>query len=296
MVSVHTVLNKIDGLRLGKRYGQYAPHKPLLILYALGELSRGNETVSFRDVVAPLTKLLEDFGPQRARHHPEYPFWRLQNDGLWVVTADDVIQTRQSNNDAKKSELLHKNAVGAFTSDELHILKSDTQNIDLVARRVLEVSFPATLHQDILDTVGLHLDTTNGKVKRSPEFRRRVLRAYESRCCVCGYDIRLGDRPAGLEAAHIMWHTVGGPDDESNGLALCVLHHKVFDLGAFTIDTDGRTIVCSQELSGTTRTDWLFGFHGSSIREPQSSMYFPGEKYLTWHRKTIFKAPGREAR
>lgn len=296
MTSVRTVLNKIDRLRLGKRYGQYAPHKPLLILYALGELSRGHETVLFRDVVAPLTKLLADFGPQRARHHPEYPFWRLQNDGLWVVAADDVIQTRQSNNDAKKSELLRKNAIGAFSPEDLHILKSDSQNIGIVARRVLDGNFPETLHQDILDTVGLHLDITEGKAKRSPEFRRRVLRAYESSCCVCDYDIRLGDRPAGLEAAHIMWHTVGGPDEESNGLALCVLHHKVFDLGAFTIDIDGRTIVCSQELAGTTRTDWLFGFHGSRIREPQSSNYFPGEKYLTWHRETIFKAPGRELR
>ena len=296
MASVRSLLNKIDSLRMGKRYGQYAPHKPLLILHALGELSRGHETVSFRDLDAPLTKLLEDFGPQRERHHPEYPFWRLQNDGLWVVTADEPVLTRQSNNDAKKSELIRKNAIGTFPPEELNSLKSDPQNIGTVAKRILTANFPETLHHDILDTVGLDLDIAEGKPRRSPDFRRKVLRAYEARCCVCGYDIRLGNRLAGLEAAHIMWRTVGGPDEESNGLALCVLHHKAFDLGAFTVETDGLTIVCSQELSGTTKTEWLIGYHGSRMSEPQSASYFPKDEYLNWHRRTIFKGPERERR
>jgi hypothetical protein len=37
----------------------------------------------------------------------------------------------------------------------------------------------------------------------------------------------------------IRWHQGGGPDEESNGFALCVLHHKTFDLGAFTVNGKG---------------------------------------------------------
>ena len=292
--SISLLLRKIDNLRMGKQHGQHAPHKPLLILYALGELGRGHEALSFRELDPSLTRLLEDFGPRRARYHPEYPFWRLQNDGLWIVTTDEPVQTRQSNTDAKKSELLQKNAIGRFPAEVLQVLRSDPSNIGAVAKRLLESNFPETLHHDILDSIGLSPDLADGRPKRDPEFRRKVLRAYESRCCVCGYDMRLGNRLAGLEAAHIMWHTVGGPDEETNGLSLCVLHHKVFDLGAFTIDTDGRTIVCSQELSGTTRKEWLIGFHGEKLRNPQSESYFPEEKYLSWHRRTIFKRPGRD--
>lgn len=294
MASMHSVLNKIDNLRIAKRYGQYAPHKPLLILYALGELSRGHEAVPFRTLNDSLTRLLEEFGPRRAHHHPEYPFWRLQNDGLWVVTADEPLLSGRNNNDAKKSELIQKGAIGSFPSEELDVLKSESRNIRIAAKRVLEANFPETLHRDILDSIGLELDIADGVPKRDPNFRRKVLRAYEARCCVCGYDVRLGNRTAGLEAAHIMWRTVGGPDEESNGLALCVLHHKAFDLGAFTVEPDGQTIVCSQELSGTNKTEWLIGFHGSKIREPQSSRYFPAEQYLDWHRRTIFKEPKRE--
>ncbi len=294
MANVHSILRKIDSLRMGKRFGQYAPHKPLLLLHALGELSRGREVVPFRDLDAPLTRLLEDFGPQRARHHPEYPFWRLQNDGLWIVTADEPVLTRASNNDAKKSELINKNAIGEFVPEDLEVLKSGAENIRIVAAKILDTHFPQTLHREILDIVGLDLDLPEGKQRRSPDFRRKVLRAYEGRCCVCGYDLRLGNRLAGVEAAHIMWHTVGGPDEEPNGLALCVLHHKAFDLGAFTVEADGLTVVCSQELSGTTKREWLIGYHGSRITEPQSLANMPNKRYLNWHRGTIFRGPARE--
>ena len=167
----------------------------------------------------------------------------------------------------------------------------------LVARHLLEKHFPDSLHQGILDDAGLRLDagsTASGRKGRDPELRQKVLMAYESRCCVCGYDLRLGDRPAGLEAAHIMWHTHGGPDDVPNGLSLCVLHHKAFDLGAFTVRGDGRTIACSQQLSGSTNVDWLIGFHGKRLRKPQSSEYRPMQNFLAWHRDTIFRTPERE--
>ena len=294
MSTIDSILMKIDSLRVGKRHGQYAPHKPLLILYALGELGRGREAIPFTELERPLRGLLEDFGPRRVTHHPEYPFCRLQNDDLWVVTANEPLLTRSGNTDAKKSELIRKNAVGGFVPEDAKVLKSSLKNIGIVAKSVLDGHFPETLHREILDTVGLDLDIAEGKPARSRDFRLKVLRAYEWRCCVCGYDLRIGRRPAGIEAAHIMWQTVGGPDEEPNGLALCVLHHKTFDLGAYTVEPVGLTVLCSQELSGTTNRDWLIGYHGTRIREPQSSSYFPREKYLNWHRKTIFKAPARD--
>ena len=300
MSTLQNLLDKINNLRKNIHNGVHAPHKPLLILHALGELSRGNESVSFRDVDSPLTKLLKDFGPQRSTPHPENPFWHLQSDKLWVVTSDELLEIQKGNNDTKKkkspgkTELKEKNAVGGFPPEEKKVLMSKPENAGIVARTLLYDNFPESLHQDILDSVGLSMETSDGKKKRSSDFRRRVLRAYESRCCLCGYDIRLGDRLVGVEAAHIMWHQVGGPDEESNGLALCALHHKVFDFGAFTIDVDGQTVVCSQELSGTKQTEWLLGFHGSRLTRPQSEVYFPKSKYLDWHRETIFKGPGRD--
>ena len=273
--------------------GVHAPHKPLLLLYALGQLSEGQDVLAYRDVDRELRRLLRDFGPRRQQQRPSDPFWRLQNDDLWKVTSDIPLSSLRRDWTPPIKELKSKRATGRFAPDVRDVLLADRRNLLSVARKLLEDYFPATLHEDILNEVGLSLRAAGDPPKRSSDFRLRVLRAYEYRCCVCGFDMRLGDKLAGIEAAHIMWHTAKGPDKESNGLALCVLHHKAFDLGAFTVGIDLRTIVCSQDLSGST-TDWVLGYHGLGLRQPQSTSYLPDGEYVEWHRNKIFRSPPRD--
>lgn len=86
-----------------------------------------------------------------------------------------------------------------------------------------------------------------------------------------------------------------GPDIEANGLALCALHHQVFDLGAFTILPDTYSMVFSQHaVSGEASRKMLLGFHGAGIILPQSKDYYPRTEFLHWHEKEVFKKPGRE--
>src|SRR5262249_50402985 len=93
--------------------GQRAPHKPLLVLYALGRWSHGDTgAIPFRDVDRDLTPMLREFGPPRQSYHPEYPFWRLQNDGVWAVTAAGAMKARQRNSSLPKGELLAHDALG----------------------------------------------------------------------------------------------------------------------------------------------------------------------------------------
>src|SRR5690606_30440499 len=107
---------------------------------------------------------------------------------------------------------------------------------------ILELHFPETLHGEILEAVGLNFHMKQN-IKRDPKFREIVLKAYEYSCAVCGLRIRLGNTLVGIEAAHIKWHQAGGPDVEENGIALCSLHHKLFDRGVFTIDQDNILLV-----------------------------------------------------
>jgi putative restriction endonuclease len=41
------------------------------------------------------------------------------------------------------------------------------------------------------------------------------------------------------------WHQAGGPETEDNGLALGVLHHATFDIGAFAV-SDAVLLVSDQ--------------------------------------------------
>jgi putative restriction endonuclease len=167
---------------------------------------------------------------------------------------------------------------------------------------VLDAFFPATLHEDIASEVGLDLGGTGsagdsageGRRRRDPGFRERVLRAYEYRCCVCGFDLRVGHQPTGLEAAHIQWHTAGGPDVVPNGLSLCALHHKLFDFGAFTLDPQElRVVYSSHAIAGERGLRGELAHHGRPIFEPQHPADRPGREYIAWNWKDVFKSPER---
>lgn len=170
---------------------QRAPHKPLLVLLALGEWTRGNKAVRFSDAAAPLTELLRRFGPARKTYHPEYPFWRLQRDGVWEVYGVYQIPISQDGG-ATKGALLAADAIGRFTQDVQVEFDADPKLIDQLARRLLEVHFPTSLHEDILDAIGLELDLPRaGGGGRDPNFRKRVLTAYQQQCAICGLQLLL---------------------------------------------------------------------------------------------------------
>jgi putative restriction endonuclease len=297
MLSRDDILKAFDGINVWSRGSERAPHKPLLVLYALAQLARGGpNSIGFRDVSPKLTELLKEFGPTRPSHHPEYPFWRLQNDGVWMVNDADQLKRRAGQTDIPKRELLDKDIHAHFTDAIAEQLKREPSLISEIALRLLDSHFPASIHPDVLDAVGLDLSLTESvtRKRRDPAFRMRILTAYEFACAVCGFDARLGSQLMGLEAAHIRWHQAGGPDEERNGLALCSLHHKAFDLGAFTIHSD-RVVLISEQAHGQRGFDeWLLRFHGRPIRHPQRESYAPAVAYLNWHKREVFKQPSRE--
>ena len=100
-------------------------------------------------------------------------------------------------------------------------MTSDRAVAGEIATEILEANFPSSIHEDILQAVGLDLEPkTTEKRKRDPYFRDRIIQAYEFQCAVCGFNVRVGHALVALEAAHIKWHQAGGPDSEENGLAL----------------------------------------------------------------------------
>jgi putative restriction endonuclease len=284
-----------EKINVWKQGGQRAPHKPLLVLYALGRCYRKEDRmVAYSVADKDLRQLLIEFGPTRKSYHPEYPFWRLQNDGCWELHGAEKVEARKSNTDAKKSELLRYNVHGGFIEEIYSQLYEDYKTLFDIAMRLLEANFPSSVHEDLLQTVGLDVENKDyNRKKRDPHFRERILRAYEYRCAICGFDVRIGDSLVGLEAAHIKWFQAGGPDIESNGVALCSLHHKLFDRGVFSI-TDSMCIQVSERAHGKRGfEEWLKIFHGEKINFPQRPSYFPEEKYLHWHVREVFKGPSR---
>ncbi len=289
------ILERFKAINVWANGDRRAPHKPLLILYALGKCSRNEERlIGYREIDEKLGTLLKEFGPPSPTK-PQYPFWRLQKDKLWEIHDKDLIKFENKSGDMPRPILLERNSQGGLPEKIYTALSQNKQLLSDAAQRLLAANFPETMHQDILDAIGLDsgLIEEKKKGKRDPGFRDRVIRAYEHKCAVCGYDLRLGDQHIGLEAAHIKWHEAGGPDTEDNGLALCVLHHKVFDRGAFTLSAEHR-IQVSQHVNGSNMLELLLTrFHNREARKPQRNEFFPNGKYLKWHWEEVFANPAK---
>ena len=85
-VTLDELHDRLTELNVWKRGDERAPHKPLLLLLAMGRAARGEERlVPFHEIEEPLTGLLRHFGPPRKSYHPEFPFRYLATDGLWEV-------------------------------------------------------------------------------------------------------------------------------------------------------------------------------------------------------------------
>ncbi|WP_438824737.1 phosphorothioated DNA-binding restriction endonuclease, partial [Bacillus sp. JJ1474] len=250
------LINRLNQLSIWKKGDQRAPHKPLLILYAIGDMQKeSHRLIPYNKAREKLKELLVEFGPLRSSYHPEQPFVRLVNDGIWDLSQP--INTSKFTN----KQLIDKQISAGFKTEIYLLLKNDIQLQKEVAETVLDAHFPETLHEDILDSIGL--DFTVGKrSSRDPKFRERVLKAYEYRCAVCGFNVRLGNHLVGTEAAHIKWRQAGGPDTEENGIALCSLHHKLFDRGIFTINHDRKFLVSEYANGGDGFEEWVMKYHG----------------------------------
>ena len=297
---------KLTEINVWRRGDERAPHKPLLLLLAMGRAVRGEDRlVPFREIEEPLTGLLRHFGPPRQVYHPEFPFGRLVTDGLWEIPDASSLRRTRSD-DLYKKELRDRGTTGGLPEPLHRLLAADPTRTRLAARRLLDEHFPVSMHQHILEAVGLwgtageEAEATR-RPSRDPHFRDAVLTAYERRCAICDFDLRLKDDLLGLEAAHIQWHSHGGPDRVTNGLALCTFHHGAFDRGAIGLETaageSGYRLVVSQEVHGTSAAvRWLLDYHDRPLRPPQVGTGEPDAQHVAWHTAQVFRAPARGAR
>lgn len=145
---------RLAALRTWTRGGQRAVHKPLLLLYALRRIQVGSgRLLPFIEVERDVKPLLERFGPPRSAYHIEYPFWRLQNDGIWEVVSDVPLRSRARNSDPPRSELLANGAKGGFKAELFAVLRDDRGLANELFGALLKANFANESHPAILAAI-----------------------------------------------------------------------------------------------------------------------------------------------
>jgi putative restriction endonuclease len=291
-------LGKVAAVRKWSRGGVRAPHKPLLLLFALGRLQqRGrNDPIAYAEAEAPLARLLADYGPPN-KTTPAYPFKRLAADGLWRVMTEGDQKVQD-----QPAALRRVGAKGQLDDAFAAALLADPELLVRYARLLLDTELPESLHEPIARDVGLDLEgpelaeviPLRDRRRRSTAFRVEVLVAYEYRCAMCGYEGRIAGEAVGLDAAHVRWWAFDGPDEIANGLALCSMHHLLFDRGVLGV-TDERTVAVSRHFVGhdPSSSNVVLSLVGRDLGQPQSGLPLVADGHLSWHRSQVFRGPSR---
>ena len=275
------LIDKIQTMLRWRRGDQRAPHKPLMLLYVLSQYKQGHECLfKFEsEVDNQVNELLVQYGPSRKAYRSEDPFWELKNGEKCIP--------HKSNTAPKKSELIKYNVMAGFDASSYQSLISNPGMIKKIASKLIQDNFPATIQEELFVRFGFEVDTSTKQ--RDPNFRKNVLRAYNYHCAVCGFDLVLDTVPVGIEAAHIKWNQYSGPCEVSNGIALCSIHHKAFDRGAISLDSE-FIIRVSTAVCGGSLVDRLFWFfYTKKVHLPRIERNYPNIRMIDWHQREVFQ-------
>lgn len=284
-------LNELSRIKVNKSGTVISLHKPLLLLLVISKVMRGGENLFLFDAIEEeLKTLISKYGLKNTQTaNPQYPF-------VYLASSPALWECSVSRNDIKipdavsRREVLGKTA--QLNKDFLHYL-SLPANSSAAVRYLLDAYWPEAYHQDILSDLGLSNKVEEMQVLRSRTLARdrsfvlEVLDAYERKCAICGYSIRLGDTLIGIDACHLKPIQHFGDDHISNGLALCKLHHWALDRGAISINSEYEVMV-SQKLNGFRLDDFFVSYERKPIHIPRNGAKQLNAENINYHNRYVF--------
>ena len=281
------------------------PHQPIMLLIALSNLAQGRPRLQdYSSLEAGYNRLFKTYGLPDRSSHPEQPFRALYKTGLWDIPEWKNLD-HGNNGTLRVGQLKQQGIKGGFRQEVHDLLNSDKAVLFKSISMLLDDFFPWILHEDILNE--LNLENASGGIDlshdssqfalykrriRDPRFGKKVLQAYRHQCAICKYRLTIGGMGFGLEAAHIKTYCHEGPNRPDNGLALCTLHHKAFDIGAIGLEQSEESycVLVSPQVQGDqTSMRVLTDYQGHQIARPAQDSLAPNPMYVNWHRGAVFR-------
>jgi putative restriction endonuclease len=205
---------------------------------------------------------------------PSAVSWKLAN----FARLDPTLAQRNikgASHGSKEEELIWKEFESdweslAFESERLRL------GDDGLAALAAKQEFPEGRNRETLVRVRVNQDF----------FRRAVLNAYDSACCLTGIRV-----PELLCASHIVPWSIDTTNrtNPSNGLCLNALHDRAFDRGLITISQDFKVVVSSRlaKLDDPNLKMMLADFEGKPIFMPRH--FVPRPEFIEHHNTQIFQ-------
>ena len=277
MGSAQDWLKKFSCLRLDRARGDFAPHKPLLLLVACDIAEQGLISGNVLALTPELASRFISYWPivaKRRKQKPDIrlPFYHLAGDEVWSPLNAEGAPTR-SRSDVKFAQL--PSDLVRFLCDPA---SRDRARHLLIAKYFLP-SEQIALYESLGMPVPSKIEIEQNAAYRSPaeaklagretRFRIGVLAAYDFTCALTGYRLTTITSGSIVDAAHIHQFADSRNNDINNGLALCKNAHWLFDQGLWTISDDYREVVAVGSFAETRRCPFdATGRHARQAAQP----------------------------
>jgi putative restriction endonuclease len=277
------LLARATSLRQHDLAGRASRHQPLTLLWAIGQLVAGAPRLHrWSSVQREVGALLAEFGGEVVSATPEFPFWHLQQTGLWDVPGPDADDPSAGFIDEAftllKDVRLRTRTINALRSRYL----ADVQDQDTLLTQLGLAGYATAsgLEQPDGQSGGpaRRRSSTGSVIERNSRLGEFVKALHDHRCQLCETQL-LTATGFYSEAAHIrgLGTPHDGPDELGNMLCLCANCHIQFDRFALYIDdADVVRHVRDQREIGVLRRHERHTINDEQIRYHRSLCDIPG--------------------
>lgn len=152
-----TFQRRVGDVRLTRRATGPALHRPVLLLWAIGQALAGAPRMqtwsTTRDAVAPL--LVKHGQVEDGVDGARYPFWALVRDELWTIEQGQELNLTSRGRRPTLESLNEVNPLGGLREDDYNLLRSHPDAAASAAAGLILRHFH-TLPADLLEDFGLH--------------------------------------------------------------------------------------------------------------------------------------------
>jgi putative restriction endonuclease len=247
--------------------------------------------------------------------NPVMPFNHLRSEGFWHLI--DLHESALDLQHIDRNEIFRRiknQALMARLDDDLFTLLQFPDSRDSLRRVLVEEYFSPEIRPIIVEVSRITtesfeysrdlLNRSRGRFNlqespsideiyvtevRSTAFRRVVVEAYHHTCAVCRIRIVTPEGRTSVAAAHIVPWSHSHNDDPRNGMALCGLHHWVFDQGLIGITPEYMIKVSPILALADPHTEPILALNKTTLYKPPDHFLWPARAALRWHMDHVFR-------
>ncbi len=293
----------IDALFNIKRANGKAPHKPILLLALIQEITEGGITENRVRITPELIASFKEIWSRLVEGNWDckffLPFYHLKNDkpGFWFLNLEPGAVVALTSSYSPKSVSALKDGVRyAYFADWLWDFLQNSAKREKLRKQLLEHYFPnkhfraEEVHRSTVTYLRqLELDfEQNIAADRLPKlyrlierearcaiFKSRIPQIYNYTCAISRQQITTSGDVQMIDACHIRPWSKTKDDSIQNGIALTPTLHRAFDRGIIRINADYTVAVSADITENETSPFSLKQFEGRRILLPENEAWWP---------------------